>query len=235
MPKVVPNRLKGPEGFSRDCPLTVMGTVQAALTGEAMKEAGISISHVYSSPSLRCVQTCSSILKGLGASNLPIHIEPGLFEWLAWYQDAMPDWMSAEELANAGYNVHLSYKPYISADELQDSQAQGCNESCEAYYTRNFFVTQCVLASTEDLGGHVLFVGHASTLDACARQLTGQEPRPMQDMMGVVRKVAYCGVAMLKESSDMNSAKRTWKLEETPFPPLTHCSNARFEVKELMA
>ena len=49
-------------------------------------------------------------LKSLGALDLPIHVEPGLFEWLAWYQDAMPDFMSDTELAEAGYNIELSYK-----------------------------------------------------------------------------------------------------------------------------
>ena len=54
---------QGPAGFARDCPLTVMGTLQATLVGNAMKENGISISHVYCSPSLRCIQTCHSLLK----------------------------------------------------------------------------------------------------------------------------------------------------------------------------
>ena len=114
-------------------------------------------------------------------------------------------------------------------------------KGCEAYYTRNFFVTQCVLASTEDVGGDVLFVGHASTLDACAQQLIGNEPRSMQDMMQVVRKVSYLGVAMLKEdekpdlttTTSKSEYKRKWTLQEPPFPPLTHCSNARFDVKSL--
>ena len=174
MPKTVPLRKKGPEGFARDCPLTVMGTLQASLVGEAMRENGVQISHVYCSPSLRCIQTCHALLKSLECLDLPIHVEPGLFEWLAWYQDAMPDFMTDSELAAAGYNIQLSYKPYISAEELRDSQLNGCVESCEAYYTRSFFVTQCVLASTEDAGGDVLFIGHASTLDACAQQLIGK-------------------------------------------------------------
>ena len=49
----------------------------------------------------------------------------GLFEWLAWYQDAMPDFMTDSEFAQAGYNIQLSYKPYIGEDELRDTQVQG--------------------------------------------------------------------------------------------------------------
>ena len=63
----------------------------------------------------------------------------------------------------------------------------------------------------------------------------------MEDMMQVVRKVSYCGVAMLKESEEVVTemigksaeSKRKWMLLEPPFPPLTHCSNARFDVKAL--
>ena len=55
--------------------------------------------------------------------------------------------MSPKELIAAGYNVELGYKAYIPVEELQDLQEQMPPESNEAYYTRNFFVTQCVLVS----------------------------------------------------------------------------------------
>ena len=75
------------------------------------------------------------------ADKLKINIEPGLFEWLAWYQDEMPSWMTAAELTAAGYNVEPGYKPYISSEELHDT----VQETCGQFFIRNFFITQCAL------------------------------------------------------------------------------------------
>ena len=76
MPKNVPFR-DNKQDFQFDPPLTVIGTVQASLIGEALKDESLSIDQVYCSPSLRCLQTSHNLLKGLGLLELPINIEPG--------------------------------------------------------------------------------------------------------------------------------------------------------------
>eukprot|EP00095_Tigriopus_kingsejongensis_P011256 maker-scaffold708_size108518-snap-gene-0.14 protein:Tk11256 transcript:maker-scaffold708_size108518-snap-gene-0.14-mRNA-1 annotation:"protein ubash3a homolog isoform x2" len=137
MPLSVPHRVAGPQGFLRDCPLSRVGVMQARLLGEALKEAKVNFAHAYCSPSLRCVETCHHILEGMGLTHdIRLNLEYGLFEWLAWYQNAMPDLMTPEEFSNLGYNVEMGYKPFISSLELQDT-----DETCEEYYSRNFFVT----------------------------------------------------------------------------------------------
>ena len=40
------------------------GQFQASVVGEALREKDVPISHVYTSPSLRCVETATSILEG---------------------------------------------------------------------------------------------------------------------------------------------------------------------------
>ena len=77
----------------------------------------------------------------------------------------------------------------------------------------------------ENSGGNILLVGHASSHDACAQQLTGGEPRSKEDYENLDIFVPYCEVSMLQENLDKNS-KKLWTREETPFPRLTHGSTS---------
>ncbi|KAK4297364.1 hypothetical protein Pmani_030215, partial [Petrolisthes manimaculis] len=222
MPDTLPERVNAPNSFSKDCPLTNVGLLQATLLGLAMRDTDTHVHHVYCSPSLRCVQTCTNILKGLGlgiAEQMPLNIEPGLFEWLAWYDEGMPTWMTADELTTAGYNINHRYDPLIRKEQLLDTR-----ESCEQFYTRNADVTQSIINNTQAQGGSVLLVGHSPSLDTCTRQLVGGAPRSAQEMTTLIEKIPYCSFAFAGQD-DTGS----WSLQEPPFPPVTHTDNMRYD------
>lgn len=70
-------------------------------------------------------------------------IEPGLLEWLGWYPDGVPLFMTGEELVTAGYNIDLTYRPVIPVSRLPNE------ETCEQHYERNARTTAAILANTK--------------------------------------------------------------------------------------
>lgn len=221
MPERLPERSSGPQGFLKDSPLTQIGLHQALILGETFKETNPEIEHVYCSPAYRCVQTCDAVLRGLGIKEkFKMRLEPGLFEWLVWYPEGLPDWMSSDELITAGYNIDVDYAPFVSRTELIDSQ-----ETCEKFYTRSAFVSQSVTSLHKT--GNILFVGHAATLDVCTREMLGESPRPSNEMTKLLHKVPYCSMVVVEK------CERGWAMIQPPCPPLTHSNNLRFEWKNL--
>lgn len=226
MPRSVPKRKSGPQGFFKDSPLTNIGLLQATLLGEALREAETKIHTVYCSPSLRCVQTCDAMLRGMGLhKDLPINIEPGLFEWLVWYPEVLPEWMTTEELQAAGFNVTNNYVPFVTVAELEEAR-----ENCEQFYLRSSFVVQSALNQTEQKRGNILLVGHAATLDVCSRELLGEKPRTPQELTKLIQKVPYCSLAVVGQNAD-----NKWELLEPPCPPMIHSANQRFDWKILLS
>ncbi|XP_046686774.1 protein UBASH3A homolog isoform X2 [Homalodisca vitripennis] len=231
MPAGVPQRCGGPDCFTADCPLTSVGELQARLTGEGMKNTGVSISHVFVSPSLRCVQTAHNVLLGLGMQKkLQLFVEPGLFEWLVWHKARFPVWLTLEELAAEGYNVNQAYKPIVSIETITQTDR---SETIEQFYDRSATVTQAILENTLAAGGgNILIVGHAASLDVCTRKLVGATPRDCKDMNNLLRKIPYCSLTVAQQVSP--DVDKPWQLVEAPFPPITHCNNPRFDWRVLL-
>ncbi|KAL3288123.1 hypothetical protein HHI36_002572 [Cryptolaemus montrouzieri] len=222
MPLSIPARKSGPKGYLHDSPITNIGLFQARSIGETFKEKNVCINHVYCSPSYRCLQTCDSFLQGLGKKNeIKIRVEPTLFEWVAWYPEGRPEWMSKEELLAAGFNIDTEYVPFMEENEIRESK-----ETCENYYSRSAALTNKVISSHPS--GNILMVGHASTLDTCSRDLLQGGSRDSDSLFKIVQKIPYCSLVELSYNDN------GWNCTEPPCPPITHCTNNRFDWKILL-
>jgi ubiquitin-associated SH3 domain-containing protein len=221
MPKEVPQRKGGPNDFLKDAPVTEVGLYQARLTGEGIREQGIRISHVFSSPALRCVQTAHAILQGLGEPGVKIRVENGLFEWLAWCRGGFPTFMNPGELLKEGFQVDPAYLSQVALNDLKP------NETHLEFYKRMYNITRLILKTVGPNSGNVMFVGHAATLEACTRQLVGAQPRSGQELTKMVQKIPYLGMCVAQESEYGKNS--TWDFIDPPIPPLTHAPNIRFD------
>ncbi len=183
-----------------------------------MRENGIKITHVYSSPALRCVQTAQAILEGLNSPDChKIRVDTSLFEWLAWCKGILPKWLTHSELTAFGLKVDTNYKELISASDLN------LQENCQSYYKRGDALLRREIKEHPE--GDILIVGHASSLDGCTRYLQGLSARPALEFSKIVQKVPYCGAIALQEYTDFG----IWDLMTPPFPTLTHAPNGRFD------
>jgi ubiquitin-associated SH3 domain-containing protein len=143
MPLSLPRRRNPFRDFIGDSPITEIGASQARLTGEALAANDSFAQYCYSSPSLRCIQTAHHILQGMGIEDrVKIRIEPGLFEFLGWYERGLPAFFNPSELIlneeeeTTLYNIDKNYRPIISLEKLSR------DEKYIDYYNRSFKVTQ---------------------------------------------------------------------------------------------
>uniref|UniRef100_A0A667Z7S1 Ubiquitin associated and SH3 domain containing B n=1 Tax=Myripristis murdjan TaxID=586833 RepID=A0A667Z7S1_9TELE len=226
MPPSLPARSGGYRDYDKDCPITVFGSTQARLVGEALLESHTTIDFVYCSPSLRCVQTAQHILQGLQQEGkTKIRVEPGLFEWTKWVSGTcLPAWIPPAELAAANLSVDTTYRPHIPLSKL------GVSESYDTYISRSFQVTREILAECKNHGNTVLIVAHASSLEACTRQMQGLSPQNSKDFVQVVRKIPYLGFCACEEMGETG----VWQMVDPPILPLTHGPNHSFNWREML-
>ncbi|KAM9299194.1 ubiquitin-associated and SH3 domain-containing protein B [Gastrophryne carolinensis] len=226
MPLSLPQRSGGYRDYEKDAPITVLGCTQARLVGEALLESNTTVDFVYCSPSLRCIQTAHNILKGLKQeSKGKIRVEPGLFEWTKWVSGtSLPAWLSPTELAAANLSIDTTYRPHIPISKLVVS------ETYETYMSRSFQVTKDILGECKGKGNNILIVAHASSLEACTRQLQGLTPQNSKDFVQVVRKIPYLGFCCCEELGDSG----LWQLTDPPILPLTHGPTGGFNWRETL-
>lgn len=222
LPRVMVKR-KSHIDFQRDAPLTEVGRCQARLTGEALKEAGVRITHVFVSPALRCVQTAQEVIRGAGLT-CRMCVEPTMFEWCGWYKPSLPNWIPPEQLVENGFSVDPMYSPFISSRNLN------CQESVEEYYNRCASFSKHIIRKHDSDAGNILMVGHAGSLDVCLRQLCGKQPRSSAEFHDILCQFPYCCLAAATE----DLASKRWTFKEPPIPSISHGASKAFSWKVLL-
>ncbi|NWX14186.1 UBS3A protein, partial [Aegotheles bennettii] len=216
-PSTLPKRKDSMKQFEYDPPLSCCGIFQSRLIGEALLNQEVTVSYMYSSPALRCIQTAQHVLQGLKLDQkVKIRVEPGLFEWTKWETNkVIPNFMSVTELAEASYKIDTSYRGNFPLSSLVPSESY--EEYSAAAPLLPFFAFSGML-------GVILIVGHGSSLASFTRPLVGLPARDSSDFAQVVRKIPSLGMCFCEEIEEENK----WQMVNPPVKTLTHGANAAF-------
>ncbi|XP_004696967.1 ubiquitin-associated and SH3 domain-containing protein A isoform X1 [Echinops telfairi] len=219
-PRSVPKRRNGIKDFENDPPLSSCGIFQSRLAGEALLDSGISITSVFVSPALRCVQTAKHILEELKLERkIKLRVEPGIFEWTKWeVGKTIPTLMTLEELKEANFNVDTNYRPACPVSSLIPA------ESYDDYVDRCAMSVERIISTCSQDLGVILIVSHGSALDSCTRPLLRLPSRESGDFAQLVRKIPSLGMCFCEE----NKKEGKWELVDPPVKTLTHGSNSAF-------
>nr|XP_032521072.1 ubiquitin-associated and SH3 domain-containing protein B [Danaus plexippus plexippus] len=227
MPVELAPREGGAVSYSLDTPLTRVGALQAYLVGEALRLAGITLGSVYASCALRSVETAHHLLMGLqGDPSVKIKVEPGLFEYKDWSLSRGLAFMTPLELHKAGFNIDLSYKPYIDLN-IKTS------ETMEELYKRHEYVMQSAVKDPNYEGQNLLFVGHAITLEMTVTALKYLNKDNASDLPPYkfgdnLMRVPYCALGALRQRQG------NWTVVKPPVPPSINTNSARYDWKDLL-
>ncbi len=135
MPLTLPVRSNLHRAMQSDPPLTEVGFVTSQMVGRAFSLTGVKIAHVFSSPALRCLHSAKALLKTACANQpqMRIKVEPGLFEFLGWYKDGCPQFMTGAEMNTMRCPADPAYAPIIPAQQLIPLAG---TETAAGYYDR---------------------------------------------------------------------------------------------------
>ena len=169
-----------------DPPLSQLGQRQAeALTARLSTET---ITHLFASPFLRCVESALAIARTCG---LHIKIEAGLSEWLNtdWFPDP-PELEPVARLAARYTHIDTSY---TSRGQLHFGESGGEALERSAATCRRL---------TEEFDGNLLLVGHCASVLGSLAGLIG---RPAVE--GVIADPPYCSLSKV-----IRPAGGNWRL-----------------------
>jgi len=192
-----------------DPPITRSGEQQSFYKGQQLSRVGATVDYCYSSPASRSILTANAILKGMNRSQVPIRLEPYLFEPMNWNSallllDKMHPFMSTADWRDSGYNIDQRYHRLSNYINLHE------NES--GYYSRSqrFFESIERHHGGKIPGGHhgqlskkhitILIVGHASSTEILST-IAMKQPFDPQSLGDQSANIPYLHAAVLERDA----------------------------------
>uniref|UniRef100_A0A915PF99 Protein UBASH3A-like protein n=1 Tax=Setaria digitata TaxID=48799 RepID=A0A915PF99_9BILA len=206
----------GSESHVDDPPLTQIGRASAELVGRSLSKKSFRIHTIYTSPSLRCLQTAIAIMSTINCrESIRLRIEPALFEPLS-FTGKVPQFLSLRDLRANGYVCDERYIPVVSISDLKSSLQQEVRPS--DIQLRVEKAANRILSGRKQEGG-ILIISHAPVLDTLYRIVTNRTdmPRTMGDMQRLIHYYPRCSVTILQ----YNSVTEMWENRQDIVPPLT--------------
>ncbi|VDO26975.1 unnamed protein product [Brugia timori] len=214
---VTVTRSGGFESYVDDPPLTQIGRADAELVGRSLSARNFHVHTIYTSPSLRCLQTAIAIMSTLNCRKpLRLRIEPALYEPLSFI-GKVPQFLSRRDLQANGYVCDEHYVPVMSVNDLKSSLEQELRPS-DIQMRVEKAVNRILSGGKQE--GDILVVSHAPMLDALYRIVMNRTdmPRTMGDIQRLIHYYPHCSMTILQ----YNPLAKRWENRQDIMPPLTY-------------
>jgi broad specificity phosphatase PhoE len=192
-----------------DPPITRSGEQQAYVKGQDLLRTGATVDYCYSSPASRSVLTANAILRGMNRSQVPIRLEPYLFEPMNWNSallllDKMYPFLSASDWKQTGYNIDQHYQRLNNYLNLHETEIDYYNRS------RNVFdsivqhhgrtLPQVPYGQMARTRKTILIVGHAASSEIFST-IALRQPFDVKTFGENCGKIPYLHTAVLERDA----------------------------------
>ena len=199
-----------------DPPITRSGEQQAYSKGQQLAQTGATVDYCYSSPASRSILTANAILKGMNRTQVPIRLEPYLFEPMNWNSallllDQMSPFMSTSDWRQTGYNIDQRYhrlNNYINPHETEIDYFGRSKDFFNSIVHHHGRVLPPVSnGQVPRRRTTILIVGHASTTEMLST-IALRQPFDVKVLGEQTAKVPYLHTAVLER----DAITRVWYL-----------------------
>ncbi|MFH4979815.1 hypothetical protein AB6A40_006524 [Gnathostoma spinigerum] len=206
------------DAFINDSPLTRTGALCAQLVGTAITARSDSIKAIYSSPTLKCLQTAASVSNALRQRKfVKIRVEAAIFAPLAFYTNYyLPTFLPQDEMYANGILYDTNYEPIISFETLA---ANHLLEGVGEFYGRIRKFVEHLKKRIELDRATFIVITHPAVMDAIYRLFCGINdiPKQINDLKALQTRYPHCSTLVLQKQE----GSEHWENLTEELPPLT--------------